>query len=116
MTLSLKLSVSIAAAGVIKVEHYSSNVNLQNNQEIKQMIFQDLARTYNLSLADTSLMLNSNSSKVQKLLNHPVHIVDEDENLLPSAFIPFCAFGGYMHIMGFREAFQNHDIQEKCFS
>ena len=25
--------------------------------------------------------------------NHPVHIIDEDGDLSPSAFIPFCKFG-----------------------
>ena len=28
------------------------------------------------------------------LLNDPVHILDDDENLSPSAFIPFCSFQG----------------------
>ena len=40
------------------------------------------------------------SSKVQRTLNHPVHIIDEEENLSPSALIPFCEFGGNMSVMG----------------
>ena len=32
--------------------------------------------------------------------NHPVHLVDKEENISPSAFIPFCAFGDDMKSMG----------------
>ena len=32
--------------------------------------------------------------------NHPVHIIDEDEELSPTALIPFCTFGGNMSVMG----------------
>ena len=34
--------------------------------------------------------------------NHPVHILDLDReaNISPSSFIPFCAFGNDMNIMG----------------
>ena len=32
------------------------------------------------------------------MLNHPVHLVNADKKLFPSAFIPFCGFGG--KIMG----------------
>ena len=32
--------------------------------------------------------------------NHPVHIVDERGSLSPTAFIPFCSFGGDMKIIG----------------
>ena len=37
---------------------------------------------------------------VAALLNNPVHLVDEDGKLSPSAFIPFCEFGGNPHVMG----------------
>ena len=37
---------------------------------------------------------------LHRVSNHPVHIVDEDGNLSPSAFIPFCEFGGNMSAMG----------------
>ena len=43
-------------------------------------------------------------------INHPVHIVPEDAglSLSPSAFIPFCEFGGDMSAMGVRiDAFDN---------
>ena len=38
----------------------------------------------------------------QKVTNHPVHIVDVDEegHLSPTALIPFCRFGGNMSIVG----------------
>ena len=32
--------------------------------------------------------------------NHPPHIINEDGTLSPSAFIPFCEFGGNMSVMG----------------
>lgn len=32
--------------------------------------------------------------------NHPVHIVDEDGELSPSALIPFCDIGGNMSVLG----------------
>ena len=32
--------------------------------------------------------------------NHPVHILNKDQGLSPSAFIPFCAFGDDLEIMG----------------
>ena len=32
--------------------------------------------------------------------NHPVHILNEKRSLSPTAFIPFCSFGGDMRIMG----------------
>ena len=31
--------------------------------------------------------------------NHPVHIIDADGNLSPSAFIPFCAWAGNMEVI-----------------
>ena len=37
---------------------------------------------------------------LHQLSNHPVHIVNEWGELSPSAFIPFCEFGGNMSAMG----------------
>ena len=34
------------------------------------------------------------------VLNHPVHIINNEGQLSPSAFIPFCEFGGSMSAMG----------------
>ena len=34
------------------------------------------------------------------VINHPVHIVTKDNKLSPSAFIPFCDFGGNMSVVG----------------
>ena len=34
------------------------------------------------------------------MINNPVHIIDEDGVLLPTALIPFCKFGGNMSVMG----------------
>ena len=40
--------------------------------------------TYNLSLVST----------LSTITNHPVHIVTNENEISPSAFIPFCDFGG----------------------
>ena len=34
------------------------------------------------------------------MTNHPVHILDDKNELSPSAFIPFCSFGENMESMG----------------
>ena len=35
------------------------------------------------------------------LSNHPVHLLDNDGNLLPSAFIPYCEIGGNIRDVSF---------------
>ena len=38
---------------------------------------------------------------MQRMSNHPVHIMTGDQHSIsPSAFIPFCSFGGDMSVMG----------------
>lgn len=37
-----------------------------------------------------------------KFSNHPVHILDNEEKLSPSSFVPFCEFGGNVSSMGSR--------------
>ena len=37
--------------------------------------------------------------QLQKITNHPVHIIDDNGELSPSAFIPFCQFGKNMSVM-----------------
>ena len=39
-------------------------------------------------------------SFLKNLLYHPVHIVTKNNQMSPSAFIPFCDFGGNMLQMG----------------
>ena len=34
------------------------------------------------------------------MMNHPIHIIDENGKLSPSSFIPFCEFGGNMSLLG----------------
>ena len=36
----------------------------------------------------------------RKVTNHPVHLLDKDGQLSPTALIPFCEFGGNLSIMG----------------
>ena len=45
-------------------------------------------------------MSHSDMKKYHKVLNHPVHIFDEDGMISPSALIPFCQFGTNMLGMG----------------
>ena len=44
------------------------------------------------------------SEMFRRVTNHPVHLLDKDGNLSPTALIPFCEFGGDLSIMGV-----NHD-------
>ena len=37
---------------------------------------------------------------LKKLITHPIHIIDQDGELSPTAMIPFCDFGGNMSVMG----------------
>ena len=37
----------------------------------------------------------------KKQANHPVHIINADGNLSPSAFIPFCAWASNMEVFSF---------------
>ena len=37
---------------------------------------------------------------IKTISNHPVHIMDDQNISYPSAFIPFCSFGGNMSVMG----------------
>ena len=36
---------------------------------------------------------SSNFSQMIDIVNHPVHIVDKNNKMMPSAFIPFCSIG-----------------------
>ena len=38
--------------------------------------------------------------KLVNVSNHPVHLIKANGELSPSAFIPFCEFGGEMSAMG----------------
>ena len=37
---------------------------------------------------------------IQQISNHPVHLIDSEGNLSPTALIPFCEFGGSMSSLG----------------
>ena len=37
---------------------------------------------------------------LSRVSNHPVHMIDKNGSLSPSAFIPFCSFGGDFDAMG----------------
>ena len=37
---------------------------------------------------------------MRKVINHPIHILNEKGHLSPSSFIPFCSFGEEIKVMG----------------
>ena len=43
---------------------------------------------------------SAGSYLVHRYSNHPVHLIDREGHLSPSAFIPFCDFGGNMSTVG----------------
>jgi hypothetical protein len=45
-------------------------------------------------------LLSLDTSYIQSISNHPVHIVDSQGNMSPSSFIPFCEFGGNIKVLG----------------
>ena len=73
---------------------------LMNYEEVKTIIFKDLNVALNLSIEQFQAKNYIETEKVHKLLNHPVHIIDKEGNLSPSALIPFCEFAGNMSTMG----------------
>ena len=56
--------------------------------------------TLDLGFGLTICLSFAGSSKVHRIINHPVHIIDEDGELSPTALIPFCEFAGNMSVMG----------------
>ena len=73
---------------------------LMNFEEVKKVIFKDLNTALNLSIEQFAAKNYIETENVHKLLNHPVHIIDKEGNLSPSALIPFCEFAGNMSTMG----------------
>ena len=92
------------SSNTASAENMDFDFALTNVDEVEEVIFRDLARILNLTLQQFGNKIgvdNQLDSKlVHRIANHPVHIIDEDGKLSPSAFIPFCEFGGNMSIMG----------------
>ena len=61
-----------------------------------------MANSFNLSFEHFGDHNTIVSNRIHKLINHPVHIIDEYGIVSPSALIPFCVFGRNMSIMGIR--------------
>ena len=61
-----------------------------------------MANSFNLSFEHFGDHSTIVSNRIHKLINHPVHIIDEYGIVSPSALIPFCVFGRNMSIMGIR--------------
>ena len=87
----------VAIAGVTIKNSY----NLKNVTEVKDFIFTDISTTLNISLQEFEKNIRKynssqlNKKEVQKIVTHPVHIVESSGagDLSPSALIPFCQFG-----------------------
>ena len=46
------------------------------------------------------MVSTADNAAAQRILNHPVHIVESTGQLSPSAFIPFCELGGDLSVLG----------------
>ena len=64
----------------------------------KTRFFRFLTLKYTLSTSFRHLL--PGSKKLKKMINHPVHIIDQDNELYPTALVPFCEFSGNMSVMG----------------
>ena len=53
-----------------------------------------------MMILNGSLQKSVDNADVQRLTNHPVHIVDAKGEFSPSSFIPFCEFGAETTVMG----------------
>ena len=73
--------------------------------KIAKLLIQKMTSDLNLKYKNISTFINtgdkllSTSSNVQKITNHPVHII-ENNALAPSAFVPFCEFAGNSSALG----------------
>ena len=50
--------------------------------------------------SNNSILSVSETDYLSKLVNHPVHIIDENNNYNPSSLIPFCGFGRNLEAEG----------------
>ena len=91
--------------------------NLTKSMEVKDFLLKDFSKIVNLSVSqdidsvtkDFNISYTSTSTKkdvifnskhIHKVSNHPVHLIDQDGKMSPSALVPFCGFGGNMSTMG----------------
>ena len=54
----------------------------------------------NNTCGEVEKVVKSLSVKDYQMASHPVHILDDEGKKTPSAFIPFCSFGGNMEVLG----------------
>ena len=74
---------------------------IKNDMEnIAENIFQEFKSSSILNANGRQNSRSGISLTSKKYINHPVHIINEKAKLSPSAFIPFCEFGGIMTAMG----------------
>jgi hypothetical protein len=81
--------------------------NLQLNKYIFAYLKFTLIFYIYIDLTIASLVIVDNLFN-HTISNHPVHVVDKNNNVSSSAFIPFCSFAGNMSIVG-REV-QNFEV------
>ena len=83
------------------------------------------AFTLNLPVEGSVRTNITGDEMLSRLINHPVHITTDRDVLSPSAFIPFCAFGGEMSPLGRKidqfsspvcDAFKEHILEDQlCY-
>ena len=98
MILIFIFSATIAKAELVELP-FEGMDQLSSIDEVKEVIFGQLAAAFNLQIQQFKIDNYLDSSFAHKIFNHPVHIV-EDEKFSPSALIPFCQFGDNVTIMG----------------
>ena len=73
---------------------YVYHATLKRVKDVKSLIFNDISKMFNLTLQQFEKYIGHNndynSDTIHKITNHPVHIIDTDGILSPSALIPFC--------------------------
>ena len=94
-------------AGFAELVQASRNI-WNTNSSIDSMVITLITRMYrrwNITEANLPFFLAdmtppTSTSLSAEVSNHPVHLVSETGRLLPSCFIPYCAFGGNMSAVG----------------
>ena len=73
---------------------------INNFEKSSKLVYRELEKlTGNIPCVDNcSISITYDEMILQKIMNHPPHVIDEDGNISPSAFIPFCWMGKDSHI------------------
>ena len=108
VTATSKKDVNIKKITAINFEKITNTLNLKykfidkfNNGYVQAEKSNENNNILNILATGFSLStLSVPKDTLHTISNHPVHFYDEEKNLSPSTFIPFCAFGRNMSSMG----------------